>query len=59
MCMSSMPASVTLAVSGEHSVPLLASRVWETLIGAALGLAAAMLLLPLRPIGRGAERGLH
>jgi hypothetical protein len=39
---------VTLAVSGEHSAILLFARAWETLIGGALGLAAAMLLLPLR-----------
>jgi hypothetical protein len=39
---------VTLAVGGEHSIPLLASRIWETLLGGALGLAAAMLLSPLR-----------
>jgi hypothetical protein len=39
---------VTLAVGGEHSIPLLASRVWETLLGGGLGLAAAMLLSPLR-----------
>ncbi len=39
---------MTLAISGEHSVLLLASRVWETLIGGGLGLASAMLLLPLR-----------
>jgi hypothetical protein len=39
---------VTLAETGEHSVPLLASRAWETLLGGALGLAAGMFLLPLR-----------
>ena len=39
---------VTLAVAGEHSVPMLAARAWETLLGGALGLAAAMLLFPLR-----------
>jgi hypothetical protein len=39
---------VTLAADGEHSIPLLASRVWETLLGGGLGLAAAMLLSPLR-----------
>ncbi len=42
---------VTLAASGEHSVTLLFARAWETLIGGALGLAAAMLLLPLRSSG--------
>ncbi|HEY6432585.1 MAG TPA: FUSC family protein [Acetobacteraceae bacterium] len=42
---------VTLAMSGEHSVTLLFARAWETLIGGALGLAAAMLLLPLRSTG--------
>jgi Fusaric acid resistance protein-like len=40
---------VTLAVSGEHSVSLLASRAWETVLGGALGFAAATCLLPLRP----------
>jgi len=39
---------VTLAVAGEHSVPVLAARAWETLLGGALGLAAATLLFPLR-----------
>jgi hypothetical protein len=39
----------TLAVSGEHSVPLLAARAWETLLGGALGLATARFILPLRP----------
>jgi hypothetical protein len=43
---------VTLAVSGEHSIPLLAARAWETLLGGALGLGAAMLLLPLRTARR-------
>ncbi|MBV9778004.1 MAG: FUSC family protein [Acetobacteraceae bacterium] len=39
---------VTLAASGEHSIPLLASRAWETLLGGTLGLAAAMLIVPLQ-----------
>jgi hypothetical protein len=39
---------VTLAVAGEHSVSVLAARAWETLLGGALGLAAATLLFPLR-----------
>lgn len=39
---------VTLAASGEHSIPLLASRAWETIVGGALGLAAAILIFPLR-----------
>jgi hypothetical protein len=38
---------VTLAVSGEHSIALLASRIWETFFGAAVGLVAATLILPL------------
>jgi hypothetical protein len=38
---------VTLAETGEHAVPLLASRAWETLLGGTLGLATGMLLLPL------------
>jgi hypothetical protein len=40
---------VTLAATGEHSIPVLAARAWETLLGGALGLAAATLLFPLRP----------
>jgi hypothetical protein len=40
---------VTLAATGEHSLLLLTARAWETLIGGALGLAAAMLVFPLRP----------
>ena len=39
---------VTLAVGGEHSIALLAARAWETVLGGALGLAAALLLWPLR-----------
>ncbi|WP_429303757.1 FUSC family protein [Paraburkholderia sp. GAS199] len=40
---------VTLAASGVHAIPLLAARAWETLLGGALGLAAAVCLFPLRP----------
>jgi hypothetical protein len=39
---------VTLAVVGEDSVATYAARAWETLLGGALGLAAARLLFPLR-----------
>jgi hypothetical protein len=39
---------VTMAASGVHSIPLLAARVWETLIGGALGLLAARFVFPLR-----------
>ncbi len=39
---------VTLAASGEHSLSLLVARFWETLVGGALGLAAATLVFPLR-----------
>jgi hypothetical protein len=39
---------VTLAVTGEHSIWLLAARAWETVLGGALGLAAAMLLTPFQ-----------
>ncbi|VXC77603.1 LysR family transcriptional regulator [Burkholderia sp. 8Y] len=41
---------VTLAASGIHSVPLLAARAWETLLGGAIGLLAARLVFPLRAI---------
>jgi hypothetical protein len=39
---------VTLAISGDTSTFVLASRAWETLIGGTLGLGAAMFILPLR-----------
>jgi hypothetical protein len=42
----------TLAVTGEHSLFVLASRAWETLLGAGLGAAAALFILPLRPLRR-------
>ena len=38
---------VTLAVGGETSISVLAARAWETLIGGAVGVAAAKLVLPL------------
>jgi uncharacterized membrane protein YccC len=37
----------TMAASGVHSVPLLAARAWETLLGGALGLLAARFVFPL------------
>jgi len=39
---------VTLAVSGEHAVPVLLARAWETALGCALALATAMVLFPWR-----------
>ena len=45
---------VTLAASGIHSIPLLAARAWETLLGGLLGLAAAKFIFPLRSTGEGA-----
>jgi hypothetical protein len=39
---------VTLAASGEHSLPVLFARAWETILGGALGVAAASFLFPLR-----------
>jgi Fusaric acid resistance protein-like len=39
---------VTLAASGFHSLSMLAARAWETLVGGAIGMAAAMLVFPLR-----------
>jgi uncharacterized membrane protein YccC len=39
---------VTLAVSGERSPLVLFARLWETILGGTLGLAAASLLFPLR-----------
>jgi hypothetical protein len=52
---------VTLAANGVHSVPLLAARAWETLLGGVLGLGAAKFVFPLEPArthvrkGRGEE----
>jgi uncharacterized membrane protein YccC len=45
---------ITLVVNGDHSILILASRIWETLLGGALGLATALFVLPLRepPQGR-------
>ena len=39
---------VTLELSGDTAISTLAARAWETLIGGALGLAAALLILPIR-----------
>jgi hypothetical protein len=39
---------VTLVLQGETSISVLAARAWETLIGGAIGLATATLILPLR-----------
>jgi Fusaric acid resistance protein-like len=39
---------VTLAVTGEDSIVVLASRAWETLLGCLLGLTFALFLVPLR-----------
>ncbi len=43
----------TLAATGEHSVSLLAARAWETILGGAWGLAAALVIFPLKTAGRG------
>jgi Fusaric acid resistance protein-like len=42
---------VTMAATGEHSLELLSARAWETLIGGVIGLAAAMLVVPLKAGG--------
>jgi hypothetical protein len=39
---------VTLAVTGEDSTFILASRAWETVLGGLLGLTFALFLVPLR-----------
>jgi Fusaric acid resistance protein-like len=39
---------VTLAVSGDTTIAVLVARAWETLLGGAVGLAVAALVLPLR-----------
>ena len=43
---------VTLAVTGETSIFVLASRAWETLIGGVLGLGIALAVMQLRSPGR-------
>jgi hypothetical protein len=40
---------VTLVIGGETSIPVLAARAWETLLGGVLGLATAIFIVPLRP----------
>ncbi len=40
---------VTLAIGGDTSTVVLASRAWETALGGILGLGTAMFVLPLRP----------
>ncbi|MFC4275651.1 FUSC family protein [Achromobacter aloeverae] len=40
---------VTLAAGGEHGLPVLLARLWETVLGSVIGGATAMLVLPLRP----------
>lgn len=46
---------ITLAASGVHSTLLLTARIWETLIGCAVGFAAAKLVFPLRAVLLNAE----
>jgi hypothetical protein len=41
---------VTLALTGEHSLPLLLARAWETVIGGLLGLVAALFIFPLKRV---------
>jgi hypothetical protein len=48
---------VTLAITGEQSIPVLAARAWETLLGGALGLATAH-LLPLMLVTNEIDAGL-
>lgn len=47
---------VTLAVSGETSISVLAARAWETLIGGSLGVAAANFILPLASVRASAQK---
>lgn len=39
---------VTMAATGEDSLRVLSARAWETLIGGVVGLAAALLVVPLK-----------
>ncbi len=47
---------VTLAVSGETSISLLAARAWETLIGGSLGVAAAKFVLPQASVAASTQK---
>jgi hypothetical protein len=37
---------ITLAATGEHAIPVLLARAWETVLGGALGLAMALFVFP-------------
>jgi hypothetical protein len=39
---------VTLAVGGEHSLPVLLARLWETVLGVGVGVVTALFVMPLR-----------
>ncbi|HEY2024066.1 FUSC family protein [Paraburkholderia sp.] len=39
---------VTLAAGGEHSLPVLLARLWETVLGVGIGIVTALLVMPLR-----------
>jgi len=41
---------ITLAATGEHSIPVLVARAWETLLGGALAVVMAVYVIPLRPM---------
>jgi Fusaric acid resistance protein-like len=46
---------VTMAATGEDSLVVLSARAWETLIGGAVGLVAAMLVVPPKTAARVAD----
>lgn len=39
---------LTLAAGGEHSMSVLVARLWETVLGVAIGVASGLLVMPLR-----------
>ncbi|MET0544119.1 MAG: FUSC family protein [Variovorax sp.] len=47
-CAYTFTLIVTLAANGEHSMGFLIARFWETLVGGAVGLGAALWIFPLR-----------
>ncbi|WP_233836281.1 FUSC family protein [Paraburkholderia sp. ZP32-5] len=47
---------VTLAVGGEHSLPVLFARLWETVLGVGIGVVTALFVMPLRE--KAAERAV-
>lgn len=50
---------VTLAATGSYPLTVLAARLWETVLGGLLGLAAALLVFPLHAVGEARRQAGH